>query len=136
MVNRHEWPNFTFCPTKIGLSMERMGKLTLQNLWNTFWCYLFHYYKRQVVHWFPRSSSVRKASWCRVFRKWEICRNFIVFTLKSIFENDIKQKFQCSKFVTDMYGGLTDSPCLEKECIYIGFVDPRFPVTQLLMIGL
>lgn len=52
------------------------------------------------------------------------CKEFIQYTSETIFEETIKNKVLRANFISVLCDGSTDSGILEKEVIYIVFVDP------------
>ena len=53
------------------------------------------------------------------------CRDFINFCSTSIFEETVRKKLVNSNFISILCDGSTDSSVVEKECIYVLFVDPE-----------
>ena len=49
---------------------------------------------------------------------------FIHFAAKALYERQVKDKVKRADFVTVLADGATDAACIEKEVIYILFVDP------------
>ena len=49
---------------------------------------------------------------------------FVNFISKTIFEEDVKSKLKNANFIAVFCNGSTDSAVIEKECIYILFVEP------------
>ena len=58
------------------------------------------------------------------------CTEFVKYINKSLFEYEIKSKVKRCNVVTVLCNGSTDSTVVEKECIYIIFVDPETFVPQ------
>ena len=52
------------------------------------------------------------------------CADFIKCISDSIFDIKVKQKLRRVNFITVLCDGSTDSSVVEKECIYVLFVDP------------
>ena len=52
------------------------------------------------------------------------CRNFINYSSQCIFEKTLKEKLFRANFISVLCDGLTDSAVIEKECIYVMFIDP------------
>ena len=52
------------------------------------------------------------------------CLLFIHFAPKALYERQVKDKLKRANFVTVLADGATDAACIEKEVIYILFVDP------------
>ena len=52
------------------------------------------------------------------------CKLFIHFAAKALYEREVKEKVKRANFVTVLCDGVTDAACIEKEVIYILFVDP------------
>ena len=52
------------------------------------------------------------------------CLLFIHFAAKALYERQVKDKLRRANFVTVLADGATDAACIEKEVIYILFVDP------------
>ena len=52
------------------------------------------------------------------------CVEFIKCINDGIFDKKVKQKLKRANFVTVLCDGSTDSAIVEKECIYVLFVDP------------
>ena len=51
------------------------------------------------------------------------CTKFVNFISKTLFE-DVKSKLENTNFIAVFCNGSTDSAAIEKECIYILFVEP------------
>ena len=49
---------------------------------------------------------------------------FVNFISKSLLEEDVKSKLKIANFIAVFCEGSTDSAVIEKECIYILFVEP------------
>ena len=60
----------------------------------------------------------------RSYENETACREFISFCSQSIFEKNVKDKVNRSNFISILCDGSTDSGVVEKECIYVLFVDP------------
>ena len=57
---------------------------------------------------------------------------FVNFISKSLLEEDVKSKLKIANFIAVFCEGSTDSAVIEKECIYILFVEPfDFPADSL-----
>ena len=52
------------------------------------------------------------------------CTKFVNFISKTLFEEDVKSKLKNRNFFAVFCNGSTDSAVIEKECIYILFVEP------------
>ena len=52
------------------------------------------------------------------------CTEFVNLISKTLFEEDVKSKLKRANFITVFCDGSTDSAVIEKECIYILFVEP------------
>ena len=52
------------------------------------------------------------------------CTEFVNFISKTLFEEDVKSKLKSVNFIAVFCNGSTDSAVIEKECIYILFVEP------------
>ena len=52
------------------------------------------------------------------------CKTFIAFCSKSVFEKSVKAKLLRANFVSVLCDGSTDSSVIEKECVYVIFLDP------------
>ena len=52
------------------------------------------------------------------------CTKFVNFISKTLFEEDVKSKLKNANFIAVFCNGSTDSAVIEKECIYILFVEP------------
>ena len=52
------------------------------------------------------------------------CKLFVHFTAKALYKREVKEKVKRANFVTVLCDGATDAVCIEKEVIYILFVDP------------
>lgn len=52
------------------------------------------------------------------------CKLFIHFAAKALYELELKDKIKRANFVTVLSDGATDAACIEKEVVYILFVDP------------
>ena len=52
------------------------------------------------------------------------CLLFIHFAAKALYESQVKDKVKRANFVTVLADGAADAACIEKEVIYIPFVDP------------
>ena len=52
------------------------------------------------------------------------CKLFVHFAAKALYEREVKKKVKGANFVTVLCDGATDAACIEKEVIYILFVDP------------
>ena len=52
------------------------------------------------------------------------CLLFIHFAAKALYERQVKDKLKRANFVTVLADGATDAACIEKEVIYILFVNP------------
>ena len=52
------------------------------------------------------------------------CTEFVNFISKTLFEEDVKSKLKNANFIAVFCNGSTDSAVIEKECIYILFVEP------------
>ena len=52
------------------------------------------------------------------------CTEFVNFISKTLFEEDVKSKLKNANFIAVFCYGSTDSAVIEKECIYILFVEP------------
>ena len=52
------------------------------------------------------------------------CTEFVNFISKTLFEEGVKSKLKNTNFITVFCDGSTDSAVIEKECIYILFVEP------------
>ena len=52
------------------------------------------------------------------------CTEFVSFISKTLIEEDVKSKLKNTNFIAVFCDGSTDSALIEKECIYILFVEP------------
>ena len=52
------------------------------------------------------------------------CAEFVKFISRSLFDSEVKNKLTRCNFVTVLCDGSTDSAVIEKECIYIIYMDP------------
>ena len=53
------------------------------------------------------------------------CRDFVNFSSDAIFKMDLQDKLKSTNFVSILCDGSTDSAIVEKECIYVLYVDPE-----------
>ena len=111
--------------TTIGGSIGSMGELTLEqrkNLEKLFHIAYFIGYKGKSYTDFMDLLELENA-----------CRDFVTFCFKTIFHKKAKDKLECANFVSILCDGSTDSAVIEKESIYVLFVDPdTFSPTLLL----
>ena len=52
------------------------------------------------------------------------CKLFVHFAAKALYDSEVKERVKRANFVTVLCDGATDAACIEKEVIYILFVDP------------
>ena len=52
------------------------------------------------------------------------CKIFIHFAAKALFEKEVKDKIKRANFITVLADGATDAALIEKEVVYVLFVDP------------
>ena len=60
----------------------------------------------------------------KAYKNGTQCTDFVNFISKTLFEEDVKSKLKNANFITVFCDGSTDSAVIEKECIYILFVEP------------
>ena len=51
------------------------------------------------------------------------CTEFVNYISETIFEEDVKRKLKNSNFISVFCDGSTDSAVIEKECVYLMYVD-------------
>ena len=59
-----------------------------------------------------------------VYEKDMGCKIFIHFAAKALFEKEVKDKIKTANFITVLADGAADAALIEKEVVYILFVDP------------
>ena len=64
------------------------------------------------------------------------CKLFIHYASKSLYEKELKNKIKRANFITILADGATDAALIEKEVIYIIFVDPDDFKPHLAFLGL
>lgn len=64
------------------------------------------------------------------------CKIFIHFAAKALFEKEVKDKIKRANFITVLVDGATDAALIEKEVVYILYVDPDEFKTSLEFISL
>ncbi len=64
------------------------------------------------------------------------CKLFIYYASKSLYEKELKNKIKRANFITILADGATDAALIEKEVIYIIFVDPDDFKPHLAFLGL
>ena len=64
------------------------------------------------------------------------CRDFINYAAQSIFDKDVRVQLQQGNFVSVLCDGSTDSAIIEKECIYLLYVDTNTFTPQLSFLSL
>ena len=52
------------------------------------------------------------------------CKVFNHFAAKALFEKEVKDKIKKANFITVLADGATDAALIEKEVVYVLFVDP------------
>ena len=52
------------------------------------------------------------------------CKIFIHFAAKALFKKEVKDKIKRANYITVLADGATDASLIEKEVVYILFVDP------------
>ena len=116
-----------------GESIRNMGKLTekqqesLEKLFHI----AYHVALRGRPYTdFVHELKIQKLHKVEFFKtKWyeneSSCRDFINLYSTSIFEETVRKKLVNPNFISILCDGSTDSSVVEKECIYVLFVDPE-----------
>ena len=73
---------------------------------------------------FVALEKLHGVKYCVRYDHRNACSEFIKCISENLFEGNVKQKLTCVNFVTVLCDGSTDSAVIEKECIYVLFVDP------------
>ena len=118
--------------TPIGDSIRNMGKLTLEqrkSLEKRFHVAYYIGYKGRPYTDFMDLLELEKLHEVKFFKtssyeNESACRDFVTFCSKIIFHKTVKDKLERPNFISILCDGSTDSAVVEKECIFILFVDP------------